>query len=418
LGTVLQTQQVLKAYNATGNWDDIGNDKGILKIQIVSNPPMKSSLNSIFYATGDSEFVAKMKQEGKPAIKSNKGSDLFEIYKGSIKVVEISHVKTIIPESELDQAPKLPDDGRPQPEKRANKDPNTWKIANMKNPPTMFKVVDDKGINVADNFKTREGAQAYIDFRKVEPPKEPDIPDTPDTPPNAQQDKNGILLLFKPNGKEDFEPDHNFRNDGKRFDFNNDFAPAMDMAGYFKINKKTNDEISPKNFGGPHSEDTAEKARCYDAGINIEGNRVRMRIEHQHLGGGTGYTGNLEEEKLNLGNFVGRWVGVRYIGIHDGTSTRNIYLIDNKGLVNGKPANEWQVVADWPDTGQYKEKVKAKARGEFKYPPPYGAYPKEYGRGQQTFRIDTVGGSKDLEWYGLVCRQIDHTKPLTKIIKN
>jgi hypothetical protein len=321
------------------------------------------------------------------------------------------------------EQPPITDPGREQPEKGANKDPNTWKVVNMKNPPEMFKVVDDKEVNVADNFNTKQGAEAFIVFKKLgeQPPEQPPV-EPPETPSDAKLDKNGIILLFAAKGKESFTPDYNFRSDGKRFDFNDDFVGtvpgAFHMAGYFKINKQTNDEISPKTVGGPHSEDSPHRARCYDAGINIDGDRIRMRIEHQHLGGGTGYTGNLEEEKLNLGSFVGRWVGIGYVCIHDGKTTRNIYLIDNKGLVNGKPANEWKVVADWLDKGQYTEKVKAKVRGEFKYPPPYGPYPKEYGNGQQTFRIDTVGGKNDLEWYGLVCRQIDVTKPLTNLIKN
>ena len=314
---------------------------------------------------------------------------------------------------------KLVDDGRLQPEKNANKDPNTWEVRNMKNPPTMFKVVDNKGTNVADNFNTREGAQQYIETRKGNPPKELVIPDKPETPSTATVDKNGVMLLFPVKGKESFDPDHNFRNDGKRFDFNSDFAPAMDLGGYFKINKKTKDEISPKTFGGPHSEDTADRARCYDAGINIEGDRVRLRIEHQHLGGGTGYTGNLEEEKLDLGNFVGRWVGIRYIGIHtdNPNQTRNVYLVDNEGLKDGKPANKWEVIGDWLDKGQYTDKVRAKVRGDFKHGPPYNVYPDELGEGQQTIRIDTVGGENDLEWQALFCRQIDPIKPLSNIVK-
>ena len=166
MGSGLQTQQVLKAYNEAGKWDDIGNDKGITKIQIVSNPPLTSSLNSIFYATGDSEFVAKMKQEGKPGIKGSQGSELYEIYKGKVKVVEMSRVETIIPEPEPDQAPKLPDDGRPQPEKGAKKDPTTWKAVEMNEGPNLWKVVDDKDVNVADQFHSQKNAQQYIDYHK------------------------------------------------------------------------------------------------------------------------------------------------------------------------------------------------------------------------------------------------------------
>jgi hypothetical protein len=345
--------------------------------------------------------------------KTNSANDVTEQYSGPAERVKVK-VETVAVIKDEELFP--PDLGRPQPEKGANPDPNTWKVVNMRNPPEMFKVVDDEGINVADNFSTQQGAQLYIDMRKQNPPQEPpDISELPETPSDAKLDKNGVILLFAPSGKESFSPDHNFRDDGKRFDFNDDFSPAMDLGGYFKINKQTKDEISPKTFGGPHSEDSPERARCYDAGINIAGDRVRLRIEHQHLGGGTGYTKNLEEKKLSLGNFVGRWVGIRYIGIHDGKTTRNVYLIDNKGLVNDKPANDWQVVANWVDAGQYNVQVKSKVKGEFKYQPPYSTYPKELRRGQQTIRIDTVGGKNDLEWKALFCRQINPDKPLVDL---
>ena len=77
-------QHALRAFNEADRWDNIGNDKGIFKIQIVSNPPITSSINSIFYATGNAEFVAKMKQEGKAVVKGSQGSDLYEIYKGNV----------------------------------------------------------------------------------------------------------------------------------------------------------------------------------------------------------------------------------------------------------------------------------------------------------------------------------------------
>ena len=57
-----------------------------------------------------------------------------------------------------------PDDGRPQPENNANKDANTWKTAQMTDDPALWKVVDDKNINVADQFHSQANAQQYIDY--------------------------------------------------------------------------------------------------------------------------------------------------------------------------------------------------------------------------------------------------------------
>jgi hypothetical protein len=61
---------------------------------------------------------------------------------------------------------KLPDDGRPQPEKNANKDANTWKAAKMTDDTALWKVVDDKNINVADQFHSQANAQQYIDYHR------------------------------------------------------------------------------------------------------------------------------------------------------------------------------------------------------------------------------------------------------------
>jgi hypothetical protein len=233
-------------------------------------------------------------------------------------------------------------------------------------------------------------------------------------------DKNGVVQLYATlPGKESYEPDHNFRSDGKRFDFNEDYTPALDLYGYFKIVKNVDDEISPKVFGGPHSESNKKAARCYDFGIDNRGKHVRLRIEHEHLGGGKGYTGDLIKKSTDFDSFIGRWVGVRFLGYHeaDKKRTRLVILIDNKGLTtDGKPANEWKVVIDEWDTGQWDPKVRGKCSGEYMHGTPYGKYP--YENGQQTLRLDGVGGSNDLEWKFLSCRAIDPTKPLSQLLKN
>lgn len=89
---------------------------------------------------------------------------------------------------------------------------NLWKIVPMKDNPALFKVVDEAGINVADNFKTAAGAQAFIDSRKVvTPPSPPSPPPAPVptgttlvlpvgimhgamTDPDCREDGNGQLV--------------------------------------------------------------------------------------------------------------------------------------------------------------------------------------------------------------------------------
>jgi hypothetical protein len=75
--------------------------------------------------------------------------------------------KVTVKRSTSPSVPPLPPDGRPQPEKGANQDPNTWRVVPMTDDPTMFKVVDDQGINVADMFTSQASAQQYIDHYKA-----------------------------------------------------------------------------------------------------------------------------------------------------------------------------------------------------------------------------------------------------------
>ena len=58
--------------------------------------------------------------------------------------------------------PELPNDGRPQPIKGANLDAHTWKVVPMTDDPSLFKVVDSAGINVADLFHSKANAEQYI----------------------------------------------------------------------------------------------------------------------------------------------------------------------------------------------------------------------------------------------------------------
>ena len=97
-------------------------------------------------------------------------------------------------------------------------------------------------------------------------------------------DKNGVVQLYATlPGKESYEPVKNFRDDGKRFDFEEDYTPALDVYGYFKLNKKVDDEISPKVFGGTHSESNKKAARCYDFGID-DGQACKIKNRTSALG--------------------------------------------------------------------------------------------------------------------------------------
>src|SRR5690606_26155379 len=46
--------------------------------------------------------------------------------------------------------------------KGANMDPRTWRAVRMQDNPNLWKVVDDKGINIAAKFKSEEEANEFI----------------------------------------------------------------------------------------------------------------------------------------------------------------------------------------------------------------------------------------------------------------
>jgi hypothetical protein len=131
-------------------------------------------------------------------------------------------------------------------------------------------------------------------------------------------DRNGVALLYNSitGGRESYSPQIDERDDGWRFNFQGDYAPAMDLGGYFKINRQNNEEeISFKIFGGDHDRDNPKLSRCYDIGIRFDGGRIRSRTEHEHNGRGGGpYSSTIDKTSIRIGNLVDRWVGFRFIG--------------------------------------------------------------------------------------------------------
>lgn len=102
---------------------------------------------------------------------------------------------------------------------KGNKDPNTWKVVHMKDNPALFKVVDDKGLNITVEFTTQAIAQQYIDWAKsqvgvvVTPPPPPPVDhgclptqhwdeatqscvDNPPPPIGGSVDAEGIQMLY------------------------------------------------------------------------------------------------------------------------------------------------------------------------------------------------------------------------------
>jgi hypothetical protein len=246
----------------------------------------------------------------------------------------------------------------------------------------------------------------------------------PESGKDSKDSKTGVLLLYEKlqGGAENYRPQEDKRDDGYRWNFGGDFAPAMDIGGYFKINDG-DDEVTLKMFGGVHDQDNPKLARDYDIKIDFNGNEVTLETEHQHNGDHGGpYVEHEHKSGLGLGSLIRKWVGFRAIGYNfnkaDESHTRLMAFVDTDGLEHGnKPANKWKKIADWEDHGQYISDVKKEYKkydADWNHGPPYGKYPYGSNNAQQTIRIDETNLEKesDLLW----CFQINHEKPLSDLV--
>lgn len=166
--------------------------------------------------------------------------------------------------------PPKPTEGTPK-NVGANVDPDQWKVVHMKVPPTKFKVVDNKGLNVATDFTTEATAQQYIDYYVwLKHNEVPPVPPGPTQPPSGDKDQFGILKIKKdkPGGvfETDFKLEEKIRNyaSGKPSEGSTEYTlitkggnSDIEVTIYEKINgfkTKESDTISLKLTGPKHSD--------------------------------------------------------------------------------------------------------------------------------------------------------------------
>ena len=315
----------------------------------------------------------------------------------------------------------LPSDGRPQ-DKGGNKDSQTWRVVNMRDDASLFKVVDDNNKNIADLFHTQENAEQFISYHKS---KQEECRSAGENrtwdyfreacvgggPTGGNLDENGVLLMYKrleggkqvidrdlPTGNGDLEGQGyviDQRDDGVRYNIKGDYANSFDIGLYANIDSDDDDEVSFKTYGGTHDKNNPKFCRCYDVGIQFDGRQVRLRTEHEHNANGGGPYVEVESKAINIGNITKKWVGFRFIGIHtgegDSRETRLVTFVDTSGLTSdGKPLNRWSQIADWTDEGnEYFNKTQEHYDKPLQHGPPYGKYPYPNGKPQQTIRIES-----------------------------
>jgi hypothetical protein len=195
---------------------------------------------------------------------------------------DVAVQKVSVKRSTSPSVPPKPTEGIPQPEKGANQDPNTWSVVPMRDDPTKFKVVDDKGINVAVEFTTQATAQQYIDYYKAifvpGPPAPP--PGNGTTAEQIYTPKPGgrVFTKMNPNGA-------NCKSDGIRFNLANEHTLVdRESTWIFTLNndpRTCTDKPwwSPKV--GSHGS-TGEGSGLYECSVPWSGGFKSCRTEGPH----------------------------------------------------------------------------------------------------------------------------------------
>lgn len=194
-------------------------------------------------------------------------------------------------------------------------------------------------------------------------PTDPVDPVKPE-PTTGTVDKFGTKLVY-PSTQVVYNYKENFRNDGKRFDFNlsgrKDFQ-SVELTAYVALTSQVKDEISGKLGGGKHSD--GSRPKVYDLGFNIVNGVTRYRTEEVHPKYSSGKEG---PKGIPQGT---KFIGYKFIkkNLPEGVLLE-IWQDAGNNEDNNKPAsNQWKRIASWVEN-----------KYNWKIPP---------GDHQETLRID------------------------------
>lgn len=286
----------------------------------------------------------------------------------------------------------------------ANKDPKTWEVVNMKDPPVLFKIIDNKAINVATNFSTKETAQYYIDYytsiftgSQDEKPQEPEPEPEPEPgePPAVAGEsvtKDGVKVPVKIIEGWNYSVREDWRDGGARFNQTGPGSTSLVTVGYFTASADEGDEVSSKDLMGRHTGNAGDPDSYmgggYDLGISVSGKKPRMRAENPH----PKYTDTLENPILSKDglSFVGAWRGMMTVVTQEPEGVR-IEWYQDQGDNETKPANKWVKLYEYFDTGQIAKIKKSGFEGNLF---PIRDLKHTKGTNQTVWRIDNTPGLK------------------------
>lgn len=242
----------------------------------------------------------------------------------------------------------------------ANQDPSTWEPVPMRDNPALWKVVDDKGVNVATDFTSKITAQGFIDWhRSTDNDDQPDEPDKPEEPQKPDEPlptgesitKDGVKVPVKIIAPWNYKVSENWRDGGCRFNMP-EAGTSLVMVGYFTSTGDTGDEISPKNLMGRHTDDKGKNEHymgCgYDGGIRVAGGKPRLRVECPHNNYSSALKNFIKSEPAL--SMVGKWRGYMSIIQQEEKGVRIRYFQD-VGDCETKPANDWKLIYEYFDDG-------------------------------------------------------------------
>jgi len=181
-----------------------------------------------------------------------------------------------------EKPPEKDEDGRWQLDKGGNKDPKTWKVVPMLRNPNLFKIVDDKNVNIADLYHTKENAEKAIKdaIEKAEggidvtPPPQPE-PGGDEGPYPAKSAKmasvqRGPTQRNYASGK---KPDNTIEKNVKEIEFT-DYQAVVELAN--DCDWAHDDNFSIK-LGGTHM-----GSGWFDNSLEVYTGRTGLGVEPDH----------------------------------------------------------------------------------------------------------------------------------------
>jgi len=274
-----------------------------------------------------------------------------------------------------------------------NYDPQTWKVTNMKNPTTQYKVVDDKGINIATNFSTDQTATLFIRYFRdgkhpfppdggggdvPEPKPEPKPTPGPDNPPEPTPeggniDENGVQIQAKIKRQlvKGSTVERSVHNQSNEKNIKRDSIYGVpktskenvsNIATVFYINTKLSgkDQVDSKLLGGKHSDSDSKQGCCVPVGILIDpgkpskGFLAKEYPEHPKT---PSFPDKIQYNGLELPDLNGKTFGHQVITYMKGSDRVfemyvDLSVLDTKISDLKEPPNKWQLYFTAIDDGK------------------------------------------------------------------